>query len=431
MDLQQIQQQSLKLTLTPQLKQAITMLQYNVHELSEYLYEQTLENPFVEMRTSKRKNKNRIRSFEAEGYSQDWASKKGLSLKEFLLNQLSEYDGDFYNKKIIEYLIMHLNQNGLLMDSLEQFSEELHVTIEEVENALKIIQTFEPIGVGARGAQECLVLQANVMFSEQSLVSIILSKHFPLLVNKKWKEIARCENVSIEEVQNAASLVLQLQPRPGSAFSDDEAMYITADVFVEKKDGEFIVKINDSSIPQLRWNKKYDELICNKLKPSEIQYVKELKLQFEWLEKSLQERKITIVAVMNAIIEKQREFFEKGPSFLKPCTLNEIAIEIGMHESTISRVSRSKYVQTPFGLFPIKYFFSTALKTSDGNETVSTKSVQILLKEIIETEDKNKPLSDQKLAEIMGKDFNITLARRTVAKYREELRIPSAAKRKV
>ncbi|RMF61518.1 MAG: RNA polymerase sigma-54 factor [Calditrichaeota bacterium] len=346
------------------------------------------------------------------------------TLPEHLLSQL--HMTNLSEKEIIigEYIIWNINEVGYLSCSVDLIAENLDVTPEEVEEVLKVIQRFDPVGIGARNLQECLLIQMLEKNPDDEVTITILRDHFDDFTNKRYEKIVKKMDVTLDDIRRANEEITKLNPKPGEGYVLYHQNVIIPDLVVEKEDGEFKVSMNDWNIPHLRINNSYKKLLLDKKKSSKEtrDYIRQSLESARWLINSIHQRRATILKVMHAIIDKQRDFFEHGPEHLQPMILKDIAEEIGMDISTISRVTNGKYVQTEWGVFELKYFFSERIK-SDVGEDVSNKTIKALIKEIIDNEDRSKPYNDQKIAEILkSKGYNV--ARRTVAKYREQMMIP-------
>ncbi len=331
--------------------------------------------------------------------------------------------------KAAEMIINNLNEDGYLQASLDEIGESSGVGTERAEEALLYIQAFDPSGVGARNLQECLLLQLEPLNLKGTLVEEILTNGFKELEGKKYKQLSSKLKIPIDDVLAAIKIIEGLEPRPGRNFSSDEPIHIIPDVYVEESEGKFIITLNDEGIPKLRLSNYYRKLLSNKksLGPEEKQFLEDKLRSAIWLLRSLDQRNKTIYRVTDSILKFQEDFFRKGAKHLKPLNLRDVAEDLGMHESTISRVTSNKYIQCPQGLLNFRYFFSNAVQTADGD--ISSSTVKDMLRKIISEEDSARPLNDQKVVDIL-KEKGISVARRTAAKYREELRIPSHLKRK-
>ncbi|PEJ58283.1 RNA polymerase sigma-54 factor [Bacillus sp. AFS002410] len=430
MEMNLMQKQSLKLAMTQELRQAITMLQFNAQELTDFLSEQSLENPLIEVETpyndypsSKIKQQTTV-----GGQGMELYTRRTETLQEELVSQLNELKIETEEYRIIKYLIYNLDKNGFLMESDEELIQELNISFVQLQICIEMLQRFEPAGVGARSVKECLLIQLNGLEAETTIANQVIDLYFDQFVNKNWKEIAKKLKISLPELQKEIDLILTLQPRPGLNYFQDQVNYVAPDLSVEKIGGEFVVLINDKIMPRLKVLSEYSSILNGQHEKEVSTYLKDKNTQVNWLMKSLEERKSTMLAVMNCILRKQIAFFEKGPANLKTLTLKEIAEELSLHESTISRTCKNKYVQTPYGLFEMKKFFHQGVSV-DGEELAST-SVQVFIKQLVDEENKEKPLSDQKLVELLAQKHGVEISRRTVAKYRDILRIPGSSKRK-
>lgn len=449
------QEQSMKLVMTPELRQAITILQFSALDLIEYINQQLNDNPVIEpldmefspkvehktdssptdldwaeyirARAQGDYSVPSIRSSESEYNPLDWVVRNDVSLEKHLREQISFMKGLSPEvRRIAEYMIGNLDEKGYLELALEQIAQTLKADLEEVEQALFVVQSLEPRGVGARDLKECLVIQLEYAGLKDSLAFAIADKYLYELADGKISKIATELQVTPQEIQEAADVIRTLDPRPGLHYHRDEPKYIIPDATVEKVEGEYIILVNDSTTPRLSISSYYERLL--KEDGQAKKYIHDKMNSALWLIKSIEQRRMTIYKVTEAIVQEQRDFFDKGISSLKPMTLKEIADIVDLHESTISRATNNKYVQTPRGIFELKYFFSSGLSTSNG-EATSSESVKAKLKELVDKEDRKKPLSDQRLCELLNEE-GITISRRTVAKYREELGILSSAKRK-
>ncbi|MEC2055547.1 RNA polymerase factor sigma-54 [Peribacillus psychrosaccharolyticus] len=432
------QQQTLKLTMTQELSQAITLLQYSAQELQEFLDNKLLENPLLSLEHPSqvtyepmfRQNKKRTtqaRNKDA-AYWLEQIGEETTSIETDLLSQLKVHELTKQQESILLQLIHNLDGNGYLRIDIEEVAETNGISSLEVEECLKELQQLEPYGIAARNLQECLLIQARLDGSNE-LAEMILEHHFFPFVEKKWKGIAKHLGVSMQQIQGVFDYVQELNPRPGAHYSLDRPAYIVPDVVVENRGGRLVVGDYDGNSPRLNADKTY----LKKLKESKDQnlnrYWQEKWQEYQWLSKGIQHRKETILNVMGKIAEKQTQCFLTGMNELKPMTMKEIADELGIHESTVSRAVKEKYVQTPFGTFEMREFFSSSLQ-STMDEEISGKNARSALEKMISKEDKQKPLSDQELSARLRAEQGIVLSRRTVAKYRDQLGLPSSSKRK-
>lgn len=352
------------------------------------------------------------------------------SLSEHLLWQLLMSFPTEVEQQIGNRIIGNLDKDGYLDTTVEEIADACVTTAEKVEQVLGLMQTFDPIGVCARNLQECLMIQARHLGLDDTVVTAIIENHLKHLENKNYKAISSALKLPIDDVISAVYVIRELEPKPGREFSDEEPHYITPDIFVYKFEDDFTIVLNDDGMPRLRVNSFYKKAFSKDEKmPSQAkEYIQDKLRSATWLIRSIHQRQKTIYRVMESILRFQRDFFEKGIAHLKPMVLRDVAQDIGMHESTISRVTTNKYAFTPQGLFELKYFFNSSISRVDG-EAIASASVQEKIRKIIENENPQKPYSDSKISEIL-KAANIDIARRTVAKYREMMNVLPSNKRK-
>ncbi|MBW2325811.1 MAG: RNA polymerase factor sigma-54 [Deltaproteobacteria bacterium] len=470
--------QQLKLTqqliMTPQLQMAIKLLQLSRLELlntirqeleenptlEEEVQETDVEEPLVESPEKESTEPSEIKEITVEEKIRDdidWSNyideynssgkthfeaerrdtpnfesfvARKESLREHLLWQLLMTSPEHTEKNIGNCIVGNLNKNGYLDATIEDLAMMSGADPEKIEQVLSLFQTFDPIGVCARDLSECLLIQARYFDLDNTIITEIIQNHLNHLENKNYKAIAKSLKVSIEDIIASVKVIQSLEPRPGRQFTDEEAQYINPDVFVHKLDDEFIILVNDDGMPKLRVNNFYKSAIKGDGNFSEDakDYIQEKMRSATWLIRSIHQRQKTIYKVMESILKFQRNFFEKGIAHLKPMVLRDVAEDIGMHESTISRVTTNKYVHTPRGIFELKYFFNSSIQRVHG-EAIASASVQEKIRLIIEDEDSKKPYSDDKISKLL-KEANINIARRTVAKYREMMRVLPSNKRK-
>lgn len=441
--------QQQKLVLTPELRQAIELLQFTTQELKEYIDNELQENPLLEREKEEQefeslddeinwkeyieKNRDNVYTGEyTEREQKDYDFTNFVSynpqLRETLFLQLNVLD---INKKELEvghFIIENIDDSGYLEISTDNISKDLDVDIDLVENILKKIQTFEPTGVGARDLRESLIIQLKELNIEDGNVYTVVNNHLNDLGGNKLRKISQELDMSLEDTQEVCDIIRNLNPKPGQKFAtEDRVKYITPDAYIRKIDDEYIVILNDSTAPRLNINNFYKKMLTQEKDKNATEYLSERLDSAMWIIKTIEQRRTTILKVLNAILKFQLEFFENGEKFLKPLTLREIAEEIDMHESTVSRTTNAKYVQTDQGLFEFKYFFSSSLSTSEGE--ISSTSIKAYIEDIIDKEDKKKPLSDQKIADML-KEKGVEISRRTVAKYRDEMEILSSTRRR-
>ncbi|MBK7188012.1 MAG: RNA polymerase factor sigma-54 [bacterium] len=375
--------------------------------------------------------------FQSVSLDQNWDEEDELerpqkyvpSGQEDLTDQLHLAIPEGLERAIGEYIIGSLNEDGLLGCTIAEISVYFEVDATAVEAVLRIIQGFDPPGVAARDLQECLLLQLEARGMAESDEAVVIKHHFEALKNRKLNDIARDMHLPVKQVQEIAQRIGELDPRPGLSVNTEGARAVVPDLEVVKvdEDGlEYAVYLNDANIPRLRVSQAYEGTV--QTNEDAVKFIDERKRHAEWVIKTIEQRRRTMIKVMEAIVGEQREFFEKGAIALRPLTLQQVASTIGMHESTVSRVTRQKYVQTPRGVFPLKFFFSAGLD-SDRGEDVSAKAVKIMIREIIDGENTARPLSDKKIVDML-QEKGLKIARRTVAKYREQMGILSARMRK-
>ncbi len=458
----------LKQTLAPQLIQSLKMLQMPILKLEQTIRHELATNPLLEeieeLEPEQEKPEEQEAEFEVteaekddntkdkieweeyffdddEGYKvrepreqreerYEGAAAPEISLYSHLAEQLSLLKLSEEEHLIGEYIIGNISPEGYLTISVPEMAAELELESTKIEAVLKIIQRFDPIGVGSRDLRESLLTQLREKGQENSLAYRIVEEHIHELDRKSILQIAKLMNVSEEKAQQAMNVIKGLSPTPTHGRFDAGALPVIPDLIVERYGDEYVVFHNDTYMPRLRINSGYKELIRRGSKSSQDtkQYIKQKLEQARWLLNSINQRRTTMINVMEAIIEEQKNFFEQGPAFLKPLIMEQIAQKVSMNVATISRVSNGKYVQTPFGVYEIKYFFNSGISKTDG-EDMSKRSVKQRIEEIIKAEEPDKPLSDQEIYRMLNAE-GIKLARRTVTKYREELKIQPARLRK-
>jgi RNA polymerase sigma-54 factor len=456
-------EQSQKLVMTMELQQAIALLQLSTMELWDYIQEEVINNPVLEIQekeendfeTEKTSQNDQLNppengSFEWEEYfsdfepfygrekteinkssatlSPDYFACQEKNLQEHLTFQLkmSLVSGKKY--LIGEYLIGNLDSNGYLQGEVAEHARFLGVDDSEVLEALELIQTFEPCGVGARTLKECLLLQLREHKDAHSFAKAVIERYLPELARGRYREIAHKLGISMKDLQEAVDFIRTLNPKPGAYLSGaGDIRYIIPDVIVEKVEGEYVIMINDN-IPHLFINPFYQNLLRCGCEESVNSFIKKRLESALWLLRSIEQRRLTLYKVTEQIIKIQKPFLEKGIHFLKPLTLKDVADKIGMHESTVSRATTNKYVQTPRGLYSLKFFFSSSIGGLKG-EVYSALSIKAHLKQLIEEEKHDSPYSDQQIKELLEKR-GIQLSRRTITKYRKEMGIPASSQRR-
>ena len=354
----------------------------------------------------------------------------GTSLQEDLLEQLrlSELSEEFHS--LGESIIGNIDEKGYLQVSMEELAVAANVAPEKILEVLKVVQSFEPPGVGARDLRECLMLQLERAGRQNTLEYRVISEHMKALQKRRFPEIARALGIYVDEVQDAAENIANLEPRPGRAFSPENQQYVLPEVFVQKIDGEYTVTTNNEHVPHLRISNIYKDLLAQAESSPEVrEYIRDKIRAGKFLIKSIHQRQQTILNIANEIVKRQRDFMDKGVAHLKPLTMVMVAEVVGVHETTVSRAVSGKYIETPQGIFEMKYFFTSGVQTDSG-EGMSNTSVKDMLAEMLKTEDPSRPLSDQEIVKRL-KERGVVIARRTVAKYRSELNILPSNLRKV
>jgi len=476
---------SQKLTLTPEMIQSLNILQYNRSELIDYVYDMMMENPVIEL-----DDPDYIVSSppaESEGsvsgddeyykdaedgspsmedgadwdqddwyvYSQhmgyddesyygrhsydsqesdryDYAAMDEMTLEENLLAQVEVTGADYLTRAVAAYIIQTLDDNGYMTCSVEEISEELGISSDKAMEALELVWTFDPVGVGARNLAECLELQLKALDRYTEEIGIILRDHLEDIAMNRLNVVAKSMGMSVYQVQDCQDLLRSLEPKPGRLFAPAESTnFIIPDVNVEIENGRFTVSINSSAVPKVIIRQEYRNMLRDAEKNSGVAAF--LSGRFNsamWLVRSIEQRNETIQKVSEVIVERQQEFLANGRAALKPLTMKEIAEEVGIHESTVSRAVNGKYMQSPQGVHELRYFFTGTSRFGGSNgETASSESLKVMIRSIVESEDRTTPLSDRSIAEAIMVT-GIEISRRTVAKYREELGIPSSSVRK-
>lgn len=451
--------QKQEMRMNPRLYQAMDLLYLPLLELEQHLKQELTTNPFLEMGEPEEEFEAQEEEAEDtvdESEEIDWEEvlldgfdsgyRSGSNHEDIetyervpqtttdlwahLLHQLYQSngyaDGDI---RIGEEIIGNINEDGFLTCTIDEIGEALDVQVERVERLLSRIQEFDPVGVGARDLRECLLLQIADRMGDDSLAYQIVDEHFEGLSTHKYHDVARALGITASRVQDAADEIATLDPKPGRKFAEVDPDYVTPDIVVEEVDGEYVVSLNDGNLPRLRISSAYQELARNGQFKGKAKEFAQNKLNgANWIIQAIEQRRQTMLKVMHVILDRQRDFFEHGIHQLKPLTLKEVADEIGMHESTVSRVTNEKFAQTPRGVFRLKFFFSSGLTTEEG-EDVSARGVKARISELIEAEDPQKPLTDQQIVALL-KDEGVNIARRTVQKYRDQLGILSSRYRK-
>lgn len=439
--------------LTPQQILQTVLLQLNTLDLEERITEELEGNPVLEMKESESLDSESPDEADDDG-GVDWDDlvnspedyqvrtryDKGQERREMpiphrpdpidgLLDQIRLLDITEEERRIAEETAWNIDERGYLDTDVEIIGDRLGVSPEKMEEVLSIVQRLDPPGLGARSLKECLRVQLEVNGQSELALAIVIH-HFDDFANRRFEKLRKYLGCSKEELHRAMQVISRLNPKPGEGAPTSRADYIVPDLIVEEVDGELVVSVNDSNIPELRLSPVYLDLLRTKdgADPGVRKFLREKVGSARWFIQAVQQRQVTMLKVMKAIIRRQPDFFQGDTSVLKPMVLKDVADDISMDVSTISRVTRGKYVQTPYGLYELKYFFSERITTDSGDE-VSTKIVKDGLKKVVEDEDKRHPFSDDQLAKIM-KELGYPIARRTVAKYREQMKIPVARLRR-
>ncbi|WP_207695516.1 RNA polymerase sigma-54 factor [Enterococcus sp. DIV0212c] len=431
--LSQQQKQVQKLAMTQQLQQSIQILQYNSEELYSYIEAKSLENPLIDVQTDTNYSDfpntgSRTYTNEENNYLNQIPDNH-MSLFEYLIDQIHLNYRDTYLRTLVLFLVEYIDLNGYLMIDLDEAAAKTGAKAIEMLDALTLIQQLDPAGVGARDLRECLLLQIERDDTAPALAYIVIEEEFDHLANRKWALIAKKFEVELSEIQTIFDYIQTLTPAPGSIFEATTGLYIRPDLTVRIKGNQIKILSNKNGTPTIQFQQAYFERM-EATEDKEVQeYIKEKKNEFEWLEKTIIQRGDTILRVGTEIVQRQQEFFFNDERPLKPMTLKEIAEALNIHESTVSRTVNGKYLETEFGVFELRSFFSHGLSNESTGEETSTGSIKKQLQALVDNENKAKPLSDQKLVDLL-KEQEIEISRRTVTKYREALGIPSSSKRK-
>ena len=481
-----------ELKINPRLYQAMDLLYMPLLDLQQHLKQELLVNPFLELIEPEDDEEEAAEESEADGTTEatdltepatpeaeapkegeiDWeeilldgfdtpghreeheekeyyepVSVETRGLDDHLRDQVALLDLNPRQLLLAEEFIGNIDENGWLSCSLEELLSGINevvlsaaeaagrdsvplYTADEAEQMLRTIQALDPPGVGARDLRECLLIQVRESGREETLEGRLVRDAFDELISHRWSEVSKRFGVSVAEVQQAADEVAKLDPKPGLRYSEATDNYIVADLVIDKIDGKYHVFINDANLPRLRLSKVYQEIARDRRKfdGENKEFISSKLNSANWMIQAIEQRRQTMLKVTNYIVDRQRDFFEKGIQHLRPLTLREVAEHIGMHESTVSRVTNEKFVQTPRGVLPLKFFFSSGLSTT-GGEDVSARGIKDQIQKLVEGEDPRSPLTDQAIVAILL-DQGVNIARRTVAKYRDQLGVLSARMRK-
>jgi RNA polymerase sigma-54 factor len=471
-----------ELKINPRLYQAMDLLYMPLLDLQQHLKQELLNNPFLDLVEEEEEEEDQT---ETEAVEQTEEEKRGeeidweeilldgfdtaggrreeheereyfepvtvatRDLSDHLRDQISLLELDPREMLLADEFIGNIGDDGYLATSVEEVVASLNdvvsraaeeadrdigdlplYTVEEAETMLATVQSLDPPGVAARTLQECLLLQLKEAGLQQSLPYRLVHDCFDELIAHRWSEISKRFGISAADVQGAADEIAKLDPKPGLRYSSGSDNYIIPDLIVDKIDGHYHVFLNDANLPRLKLSKTYQEIARDKKKfeGENKEFISNKLNSANWMIQAIEQRRQTMLKVMNYIVDRQREFFDKGVQYLKPLTLREVAEVINMHESTVSRVTNEKFVQTPRGVLPLKFFFSSGLATTDG-EDVSARGIKAQLEKLVQEEDPRHPLTDQAIVNIL-RESGVQIARRTVAKYRDQLGVLSARMRK-
>ncbi len=479
LELRQQLKLSQQLVMTPQLQQAIKLLQLSRLELAETVQQEIEQNPLLEEEqvvsvtdeearqeqqdkdkpevtekpeetTEVKISDTTIADINWEDYANEYEPSSSFKSKDFseqpsrfdILTQKPNLQSHLqwqlslsalppHELELGNFIIGNLNRDGFLEITVEEIAAEMDCAEETVEEIIKKIQLMDPAGVAARNVKESLLLQLERLELNESLAAEIIENHLNYLETKNYGAIVRATHRSMEDVVAAVKIIVGLDPHPGRVYSDEEPHYIIPDVYVQKIAGEYVIVLNDDGLPRLKISAYYRQILKNKsLTPEETrEYIREKLKSAAWLIKSIHQRQRTIYKVVESILKFQKEFFERGVAFLKPLVLRDVAEDIEMHESTVSRVTSNKYVHTPQGIFELKYFFTSSISRV-GGDALSSESIKARIRLIVQAENQDKPLSDLAISKIFAGE-GIKVARRTVAKYREQIGIlPSKYRRR-
>jgi len=466
---------SQRLVMTPSLQQAIKLLQMSRLELQEVLNQEVIENPVLEEQEEAaetpeaareteeappaadatapaEKEKDSFEEIDFSTYFEDYLDSaynprqyqeepeefsleniltRPEGLPEHLSWQLSMSDASPAVREIAAYLIGNIDEDGYLRVSRDEIRAAGYENDEDVEAAIALVRSFDPAGVAAFDLPECLLLQLKMLGIENPLIETIIREHWPAFLNKQFVPLAKTLGVGLSEIQAAFEIIKNLEPKPGRKYSSERTIYVEPDVFVRKIGDDYVIQLSEDGLPKLRISAAYRKLLRGgngAIGSEAANYLKEKMRSAVWLIKSLDQRQRTIYKVADSIVRHQRAFLDNGIEHLRPLVLRDVANDIGMHESTVSRVVSNKYIHTPRGLFPMKYFFHSGIDSSTGDD-VSSLSIKNKISRIVQDEDSRRPHSDARIMQKLRAE-GIQIARRTVAKYREELRIPSSSQRK-
>lgn len=469
--------QNLKLTqqlvMTPQLQQAIKLLQMSRLELLEVVQQELTENPLLEeiqpqaeedSERAARDSRDKLASLSTEEkemiHNADWedylghfssTSKQAGSREWELPEEMQSYEARYSSKpsleghlmwqlhlqdlaehetRIGEEIIGNIDSRGYLKASVEEIAQVCSADPDQVDRVLKAIQNFDPVGVASRDLRECLMVQLRAMKEDDPILTELISEHLEDIEKNRLAPLLKKFRISREYLRECMEILQSLDPYPGSSYGTEDVIYISPDIYVYRYENDFAIVLNEYGLPAIQLSSLYQNTMNNSgTSKKDNDYILEKTRSAVWLMKSLHQRQRTLYKVMESILKFQREFFEHGVSRLKPLILREVAEDIDMHESTVSRITTNKYVSTPYGVFELKFFFNSALSMDSGG-VVGSESVKAAIKKMVSEEDPKKPLSDDAIATRLKKEIQVNIARRTVAKYRAALNIPSSSRRK-
>lgn len=460
------------LRMTPQLQQAIKLLQLSRLELENAVQAELQENPILEETqelkeedlkrakevdaevnpeptTADEQNPTKQDEFDWESYvDKDYRPPQASSGNEEIMNyenvmttteslhdhlswQAKMYGFNEEELAYAELLINYIDDDGYLHTPLQEIADSEKIDVKELEDVLKFVQEFDPPGVGARDLKECLLLQAKALEEDTPDMVHLISNHLKDLEKRNYEAIAKAMGRDVREIVDICKIVFQMDPKPGRSYASQDTQYVTPDVYIYKVGDDYLVSLNEDGLPRLKISNFYKSKLASTSGDKATQeYIQEKLKSAIWLIKSIHQRQRTIYKVTEAIVRHQREFLDKGAGFIRPMVLRDIANDIGMHESTVSRVTTNKYAHTPQGIYELKYFFNSGINTSDG-DSMASESVKLKIKDLVAKENTKNPLSDQEIVDALKKD-GILIARRTVAKYRDLLKIlPSSRRKKI
>lgn len=423
-----------RLSLSTELKNSITILSLGRLELENFISEELVKNPCLVAKSKITSSKKILVENMAQMPSKDIADNTDkASLHHNLLQQVSMLRLSMYEQHCVKLILQYIDDNGYITSSLEELAAQNEIYLDDLKYALEIIQKCDPPGLGARNLQECLLLQLKHLDAIPKHVEAILKNHWNDFEKLHFSKIARAEKTSLEEIKEAFRFIRNnFDPKPARQFGEEANQVIVPDVYVFKRDNEWVCSLNQNGLPRIKLSKRYQSLI-QELKESleqkdTVKYLTENTRSAKWLIRSLEERNKTILRVSEIILKYQKGFFDKGAEYLVPLTLKDVAQELSLHESTISRSTSGKFLFCPRGVFELKYFFNSKMETTSGKE-LANESIKQWVQEYIKNEDKEHTLSDQDIANKISAERNVDIARRTVTKYRELLKILPSSKR--